>query len=110
MKKLTKKAHDATGRTQAHGGALLAAILQHLIKEVPGFASIASSDFFKKTVEHTDAGFSISFVFLQDYNSPTDELEELVLAQIMIFLANTDQLDAVNEIVVNLTTNGFGSE
>jgi hypothetical protein len=109
MKKLSKKA-TAESRTQAHGGVLLAAIQQHLIQSVPGFAELVDSEFFRKTVEASDSGFTISFVFLQNYHTPTEELDEIVLAQIMIFLANTDQLELVKELVVNLTTNGFGSE
>jgi hypothetical protein len=109
MNKLSKKA-TTTGKTQAQGGALLAAIQHHLTQSIPGFAEIAESEFFKKAVEPSDAGFTISFIFLQNYNAPIEDLDEIVLAQIMIFLANTDQLELVDELVVNLTTNGFGSE
>lgn len=110
MKAVTmqKKRFHVTGKSQAQGGAMLAAMQQHLIREVPGFASVVESSFYRKTVEVTDTGFSIAFVYLQDYQKPTDELDELVLAQLMIFLAKTNQLDLVCELVVNLVNSELG--
>lgn len=110
MAKLVKASSDSAGKVQAHGGILLAAIIQHLLKEVPDFDTIAASDFFKKTIESNPTGFTVALVFLQDYHNPNPELDELVLAQIMIFLAKSKQLDVVTEIVVNQTNSEFGSK
>lgn len=95
---------------QAQGGALLAAIMRHLVRTVPGFTEIVTSGFFKKSIEPNGKAYAVSLVFLQPHLSPVEDLDETVLAQIMIFLGEAKQLHLVNEIVVNLAVDNLGSE
>lgn len=108
MAKSTKQDRETAGTMQASGGALLAAILQHLINAIPGFEEIVESEFFSKSTETNGDTFSLSLVFLQNYRTPNQELDELVLAQVMIFLANEKKLALVPEIIVNMTGSDFG--
>ncbi len=90
------------------GPSVLAGLLRDITDDVPEFAEITKSkSFYKRVVpresENEDPYLEITLVYLQDYSSPLENLDERVLKSIENALKEKGLTDVVSDVIVNLS-------